>query len=147
MTEEKKLVFEDAPWGYPLCFNNEYKRHNQCMHYLVGQVAPASLQRGSAIYPSAWKDGDCRFFSEKRLVRLAWGFDSLYHHLTRGQASDVRGSIRSYLGSGMSAYYRYHHGERLLSPKQQQDILDIMARFGYDKGAEFDHYVLSYDFT
>lgn len=145
--EEKKLVFEDAPWGYALCFNSQCEKSGRCLRYQVGLVAPANLEVGKAIYPSAWKNGDCRHFHEKRMVKLAWGFNNIYAHLTRGQASDIRSSIRAHLGSGMSAYYRYHHGERMLTPQQQKEILDIVARFNYKGDATFDHYVLTWDFT
>ena len=145
--EEKKLVFEDVPWNYPLCFNDQCEKCGECMHYQVGLVAPADRQTGNAVYPSAWKDGNCRFFCEKKTVRYAWGFNSLYAHLSRGQASDIRSAIRAHLGNGMSSYYRYHHGERLLTPNQQKEILDIVARFSSKKDASFDHYVLSWDFT
>ena len=144
--EEKKLVFEDAPWNYPLCFNSDCKKCDLCMHYLLGQLAPEDCQSGSAVYPSAWKDGDCRCFREKKIVKFAWGFNNLYTGLTRGQASDIRSSLRAYLGSGMSAYYRYHHGERKLTPKQQQEILEIVKRFSSKEDATFDHYELAWDF-
>ena len=144
--EEKKLVYEDAPWNYPVCFNSECKKCDLCMHYLIGQLVPEDYHTGNAVYPSAWKGGDCLCFREKKVVRFAWGFSNLYTNLTRGQTSDIRSSIRTYLGSGMSAYYRYHHGERLLTPKQQQDILDIVKRFCSKEDATFDNYVLAWDF-
>ena len=145
--EEKKLEFKDAPYGYPLCFNNDCALHDKCMHYQIGQLAPADRHAGPAIYPSAWKDGTCRYYREKKLVQLAWGFNQLYHGMTGGQIHDARGTLRAHLGSGMSAYYRYHHGERLLSPKLQEEIRDIIVRFGGSKDVKFDHYVTSWDFT
>lgn len=145
--EEKTLTFNDAPYGYSLCFNHDCALRERCMHYHIGTLAPADRLTGFAIYPSAWKDGTCKCFREKKLVQYAWGFNQLYHGMTRGQASDARGSIRAHCGSGMSAYYRYHYGERLLTPKLQQEIIDIIVRCGGSKDAKFDHYVTQYDFT
>ena len=51
------------------------------------------------------------------------------------------------MGSGQSAYYRVHHGERMLSPRKQRDILDIVAQFGSIEGISFDHYVTDFDFS
>lgn len=144
--EEKKLVFEDAPWNYSLCFNSECKKCDLCLDYLIGPLVPEDYYTGNAVYPSAWKDGDCRCFREKKIVKFAWGFNNLYANQTRGQTSDIRSSIRAYIGNGMSAYYRYHHGERLLTPKQQQEILDIVKLFCSKENATFDHYVLAWDF-
>ena len=40
----------------------------------------------------------------------------------------------------------HHHGENKLSPSQQQDILNILAKFGSTDGIRFDHYVEDWDF-
>ena len=145
--EEKKLTYKDAPWGYPLCFNNECSLHDRCMHYQVGLLAPADKLSGATVYPSAWKDGECKCFREKKIIQMAWGFSHLYDHLSRHRTSEARSHLRGYLGTGASAYYRYHHGERLMSPQLQQEVLDIMAQYGSTEGLKFDHYVESYDFT
>lgn len=145
--EEKKLTYKDAPWGYPLCFNNECSLRDRCMHYQVGLLAPADKLSGAAVYPAAWSEGNCRQFREKRMIRMAWGFDNLYKNLPRRVASQARTALRLHLGTGMSAYYRYHHGERLIPPQLQEDILGIMAQYTSTEGMEFDHYVETLDFT
>ena len=109
--EEKKLTYKYAPWGYPLCFNNECSLHDRCMHYQVGLLAPADKLSGATVYPSAWKDGECKCFREKKIIQMAWGFSHLYDHLSRHRTSEARSHLRGYLGTGASAYYRYHHGE------------------------------------
>ena len=43
-------------------------------------------------------------------------------------------------------YYRYNRGEKLLNPKQQEQIRKLFRKYGYDTGIEFDHYVTTYDF-
>ena len=50
------------------------------------------------------------------------------------------------LDSGCGPYYRYHHGEHILTPRQQEDIMNILARFGSTDGLTFDHYVTDFDF-
>ena len=54
--------------------------------------------------------------------------------------------MRSYFSTGMGPYYRYHHGENKLSPKQQDDIMQILAHFGTTEGIHFDHYETDWDF-
>ena len=145
--EEKTLEFKDAPYDYPLCFNHDCALHEKCMHYQVGLLAPANRLKGPAVYPSAWKGSTCKMFREKKLVQYAWGFSQLFKDLTKGQTYDARGTLRAHLGRGMSAYYRYHYGERMLSPKQQEEIIDKLERCGVSKDAKFDHYVTFWDFT
>jgi hypothetical protein len=46
----------------------------------------------------------------------------------------------------MRDYYRYHSGENKLTPKQQADIMEILAKYGPTDGLAFDHYETSWDF-
>lgn len=143
--EEKELTFKDAPLGYPVCFNEQCSKHRECMHYHMGTLAPPHKKVGKAIYPAAWKDGECSYFCEKRPVWLAWGFNGLYKNMSKFQAAEARRQVRYFFGLGKGVYYRYHNGEKLLSPRQQQEILNIASRCGSIEGAEFDHYVIAYD--
>ena len=47
---------------------------------------------------------------------------------------------------GCGPYYRYHSGENKLTPKQQADIMAILAKYGPTEGLAFDHYETSWDF-
>ena len=49
-------------------------------------------------------------------------------------------------GSGQGPYYRVYHGENMLTPKQQADILAILAKFNPSEEPKFDHYVIDWDF-
>jgi hypothetical protein len=42
-----------------------------------------------------------------------------------------------YLG-GNGTYYRYDHGERLLTPEQQDWIINLFKQYGYTDNLEFD---------
>ena len=96
--------------------------------------------------PSAWKDGNCPHFAKIEKVQFAWGFNGLYRNLPHNRVSEVRKALRHFMGSGVSAYYRVHHGEKLLSPARQQEILDFIAQFCSTEGLSFDHYITQYDF-
>ena len=43
-------------------------------------------------------------------------------------------------------YYRVHHGENMLSPQKQEEILKVVAMFGSIEGIGFDHYVTDWAF-
>lgn len=145
--EEKKLTYEDVPFGYELCFNDACSHRDECMHYQARLLAPASLKGGPAVYPAAWQGGSCSKYRRKGLVQMAWGFSKIYRNISKGFVSVARSRVQRYLGTSTSAYYRYHHGERLLTPAQQQDILAILSEYGSIEGIRFDHYTTSYDFT
>ncbi len=101
---------------------------------------------GQAVYPTAWQDGECRCFREKKLVKKAWGFSKLYDKIPSRDRAEARQCVRSYFSNGNGPYYRVHHGENTLSPKQQADILAIIAKFCPIEGVRFDHYVEDWDF-
>ena len=144
--EEKKLTYQDIPTGYPLCFNDECAKKACCMHYQAGLLLPEERQQGPAVYPTAWQDGECKCFCEKRLVQKAWGFTHLYDNVTQRDRAEVRRCVRSFFSGGNGPYYRVHHGENMITPEKQEEIMKILAKFGSTDGIRFDHYVEVWDF-
>ena len=144
---ENRLELKNIPWEYELCFNENCPLREKCLHYQAYMLQPAKRLGGPAIYPSAWKSGECSRFTEAKLIQKAWGFEHLYDNVPNNLKSTARKRVHAYLGSAQSAYYRVHHGERMLSPCKQRDILDIVAQFGSTEGISFDHYVTDFDFS
>ena len=133
--------------GYPLCFNNECTKKDCCMHYQARLLMPDDRYTGSAVFPTAWQNGACKCFREKRLVRKAWGFSHLYDNVPQRQKAEARQSVHAFFGRGNGPYYRVHHGENMLMPKEQDEIMKIIAQFGSAEGIKFDHYVMAWDFS
>ena len=145
--EEKKLTYNDIPMGYPLCFNDECAKKECCMHYQARLLMPDDRYTGSSVFPTAWQNGECKCFREKRLVRKAWGFSHLYDNVPQRQKAEARQSVHAFFGRGNGPYYRVHHGENMLMPKEQDEIMKIIAKFGSTEGIKFDHYVMAWDFS
>ena len=116
------------------------------MHYQARLLMPKDRYSGSAVYPTAWEDGECRCFREKKLVKKAWGFTKLYDNVPHWQRAEARQCVHALFGGGNGPYYRVHHGQNLLSPQKQEEILKVVAMFGSIEGIEFDHYVTDWDF-
>ena len=144
--EEKKLTYQEVPVGYPLCFNEGCTKSACCMHYQARLTLPEGRYYGPAIYPTAWQDGECKYFREKKLVRKAWCFTHLYDNVPQRDRAEARHCVRSFFSGGNGPYYRVHHGERMISPEEQDKILRIIALFGSTDGIRFDHYVEDWDF-
>ena len=144
--EEKKLTYQDIPTGYPLCFNEKCTKKTCCMHYQAKMLLPERPLHGPAIYPTAWQDGECKCFCEKRLIQKAWGFSQLYRNIPSYMRAEARRSVSSLFGSGNGQYYRAHHGEIMISPKRQEEIMEVLAKYGSTEGIKFDHYVSVWDF-
>lgn len=144
--EEKVLTAKDIPWRYPLCFNNECADKDRCMHYQAWLLTPKDKFSGAAVYPTAWEDGQCRCFQEKKLVKRAWGFTHIYDNVPKHLRPEARQYMRALFGGGNGPYYRVHNGERMLSPQKQEEVLKIIASYGSIEGIEFDHYVPEWNF-
>ena len=116
-----------------------------CMRYFVGEQAPTSLTRGSAVYPNALKGDACEHYFEKRVIRVAWGFHTLFSEVKRKDDVSLRYEIKTFLG-GHGTYYRYMNGQRTLTPEQQADILGMVHNYGCTANLVFIHYANVYDF-
>ena len=144
--EEKILTYKDIPMGYPLCFNYECTQKDHCMHYQARLLMPENCYLGSSVFPTAWQNGKCCCFREKRLVKKAWGFTKLYDNVPPRQKAEARQCVHAFFGRGNGPYYRVHHGEKMLSPEEQDEIMKIIAKFGSIEGIKFDHYITTWDF-
>ena len=78
---------------------------------------------------------------------MARGFVGIYKQLkSRDARHDIRIALTDYFGS-KGSYYRYKDGERLINPKLQQEIIDIVHRYDPDAEVCFDKTFEDYDFT
>ena len=144
--DNKELTYKDIPMGYPLCFNSECTKKENCMHYQAMLLRRDNRNSGNAVFPTAWQEGECKCFREKRLVKKAWGFKHLYDNVPQRDKVEARRRVRSYFSRGCGPYYRVDNGENMISPKQQEYIMKIIAQFGSTEGIKFDHYVEEWDF-
>ena len=138
--------FSDVPASMALCFCEECPRHDDCLRYLAGQYAPVSLTFGPAVYPAACQSGDCPHFKEVRVIQGMYGFSKLFSEVRHQDYRRLRDEVKAYLG-GHSNYYRYHRGERMLTPEQQQAIKAMFQARGYDHSLTFDGYREQIDFA
>ena len=144
--EEIELKASDIPGEYALCFNGECSKKEHCMRYQSMLLKRGKRASGPAVYPTAWQDGECSCYREKRRVQKAWGFDLLYKNVDRHHKAEARQAVSSFFGRGNGQYYRAKNGEIQLTPKQQEGIMKIIAQFGPTDGIKFDHYITTWDF-
>ena len=143
---EKQLESKNIPYGYKLCFNESCPLRDKCLHYQAYLLKPADRIGGPAIYPDAWKNGQCQRFNEAKQVQKAWGFTHIYDNVPHHLRASARRCVSNYFSAGSGPYYRYHHGENKLSPRQQADIMAILAKFGSTEDLAFDYYETDWDF-
>ncbi len=146
MEENITFDFRNVPRTYQLCFLEDCPRKEVCLRHMAGQFLPEDRNFGQAIYPNM-KRGEkgCRLFATGETKVMAYGFKRLFANVLSRHEHGLRTAMKQYLG-GHGSYYRYHNGEKLLGPEQQEWIIQLFRRTGYNEGLEFDHYVQLYDF-
>lgn len=142
-------VFVDIDHVAPswrFCFCEGCPQHGDCLRFQTGLLVPDSMTCGSAIFPSAFRNGSCRHFKQIRIIHAAYGFSPLFREVKQKDFTMLRTQMKKYLG-GHGTYYRYNRGERLLTPEQQEWILQLFARHGYTENMGFEHYRDVLDFS
>lgn len=135
---KKAMAGKGLPYGWTYCFNEQCVVKEECVRFLSTRFLSEKRHSGNAVFPSAWRNGNCQYYEKLRIAKLAWGFDHLYRNVTLKDAPTLRCRLRGYLGS-KGQYYRYKLGQLLLLPKQQLEIKELFRSYGYDD-VEFDHF-------
>lgn len=135
---EKVMTKDGLPYGWTYCFNEQCAVKEECVRFLSTRYLSDKCYSGQAVFPMAWRNGNCKYYEKLRVVKLAWGFDHLFLNVKLKDAPILRSRLRGYLGS-KGQYYRYKLGQLLLLPKQQVGIKKIFQSYGYED-VEFDHF-------
>lgn len=132
--------------GYATCFRDDCPRAEECLRHLYGKNLPQDRLIGPTIYPTVpIRSYGCQFFKTSEPKIMAWGFSTLFEDVRHRHVVPMRKAMHKYLGSERN-YYRYHRGDRTLSPEQQQWICNLFNEYGYTRDVVFDHYAEAYDF-
>ena len=113
------VSYKDTPPDFSPCFVSECPKRAECIRYAVGQTFPPGPRMGICVFPQSLQDGECSYFYPLRTIREAWGFDPLFYDVKARDETPLRQSIERYVGS-RSAYFRYNHGIRTLTPEQHR---------------------------
>lgn len=144
MKQNSDLTYDMLPPSWLYCFLEGCPKAGECIRYISSKLIPDDVTIGYAVLPTALKGKDCPHFKQIRKIRAAYGFNKLFEEVKRKDDTPLRNQLKAYLGSH-GAYYRYHNGEKLLTPEQQQHIIDIFHQWGYTDNLAFDHYREVYD--
>lgn len=143
---DEKFVNSIVSPGMAYCFNDTCPRAGSCFRRIAAKCKQPSVKTGYAIYPDALREnGRCDFFIRPRVFTTAWGFDSLFSEVRSQDVANARCEVMAMLG-GKTSYYRYHRGEKKLTPELQEAIATLFERKGYGKPS-YKHFKETIDFT
>ena len=128
-----------------MCLNRQCPQANTCLRQLTEQSVPENIEHWVIISPKllASIKGDCPHYRSNTKVRYAKGFIGILDCIPHKQMQTVVAHLMSYLSR--RTYYRTRKGERLLSPAEQQHILNILKNCGVTYPEKFDAYIEDYD--
>lgn len=150
MDDKQKIDFNLIPQWWAICLNGDCPQAQNCLR----RIAFCNMPKGT----NAWKclmteamvpveaDGRCKFYAKNELVKFAYGFDEMMKKVnSRDGRFGIRMDLTSYFGS-KGTYYRSKHGERQLSPADQQKVLSVFAQYGFSgDDYRFDRYEDGYE--
>lgn len=141
---EEKHNFTEVPYDYQLCLKRDCPKASTCLRQLVEREMPDNIEFWSVISPKfqAARKGDCPHYRSNEKIFYAKGFVSVLDNLPYKQMRKVIPHLVAHFGQ--RTYYRVRKGERLLSPAEQRDVLDIFRRCGVAEPPRFDAYIEGY---
>lgn len=87
--------------------------------------------------------GDCPYYRSNIKASYAKGFIGILESLPHKQMENVIIHLMSFFSR--RTYYRVRKGERLLSPAEQQQVLNVLKYCGVLQPPKFDEYIEAYD--
>jgi len=139
---------KSLPKSFYYCFCAGCPRAQECLRFRLGELLPADATCGKSVFPQSYQLHDtCPHYRSAEPVTLAWGCADMFADVLERHAHELRMRLYKCVGSKTS-YSRYEKGEYKLTPKMQQDVLQIFADMGYDiSNRRFKHYEKTLDFT
>ena len=144
MISGKKYDFTQVSAGWKFCFNSQCPLHGECLRFQAALEMPEDKEWGSAVFPPALKNGQCKFFRKDEKVILTTGFLTSDPNLNN-MFVKLRHQLTTYLG-GNGTYYLYRNGKKWLSPTQQEGIRAIFRKAGYRDEVFFKEQKEDYNF-
>ena len=141
------IEFKEIPEWWALCPGYECPKKGECLRHQAFLQSPKELKHWKCLLPQVLVDGDCQSYQKAEKVLMARGFHGIMNKIkSRDARHDIRIALTNRYGS-KGSYYRYKDGERILSPEEQQEIVNILHRYGIEGDIAFDNYEETYDFT
>ena len=131
-------TFRDKVDHYMVCFLDHCPLREQCLRWLVGQYADTTRVVFSSINPRNpnFAKEDCTMFRPNRKAMMKRGFSNMYHDMPGHMERSIRHQLITIFGH--KQYFEMRKGDRLITPEQQQQILDTCRAHGWQGPINYD---------
>lgn len=141
---DPQFVNSIIPYNMEYCFIDTCPKKDLCFRHIASKFKDKTKKSGMSIFPDALQEGKCNYFLKARIINAAWGFKGLYDQVKKQDILSLRMKAICLLG-GRTSYYRYHRGEKKLTPEEQEAVKNLFERKGYPP-PHYDHQQEMVDF-
>ncbi|MBQ2949440.1 MAG: hypothetical protein IJE12_00105 [Prevotella sp.] len=136
---EEDIVYKSLPKHYLFCINDNCECSEQCLRRLAAKYGKSKDVFLQVLNPDMFGGKTCRYFKEKKIVKMAYGMKHSYDNVLANNIAPLRNAINSYFGNG--SYYKRRNGILPITPDEQEFISNTFKAYGYTDGVVFDRYV------
>ena len=122
--------FKTMPPHYHLCFSDECKLADKCLHRLAARSGRQTDDLVWAINPARYNEKNCRYYKENKVATMAYGMVHSFHDVKADDVAALRNTLINHFGRG--SYYVRRNGLRVIPPEEQQYIASVFRKFGYE---------------
>ena len=143
--EGKEALFREKAKTYFVCFNDFCPRHRQCLRWEVGRYYDPEVHAVKCVSPlySKATGGECPLFVDNTPRRMPVGMKQHFYYDMPGHiATSVKNSLIA--ASSRATYYKYHRGDRPITPFVQSQIESACRRFGWNGPFVYDSEIEDY---
>ena len=143
---KENIDFSEVPYEYALCLNRQCPKADTCLRQLVKRIVPQKVEYWTIVspkYTDTITKGNCLYYRSNIKARYAKGFIGILENLPHKKMESAISQLMSFFGR--RTYYRVRKGERLLSPFEQEQVLNILKHCSVNSPLEFDAYSEVYD--
>ena len=143
--EEKEALFRQKAKSYLCCFNDSCPLHDHCLRWEAGQYYDSDLHVATCISPryQAAVDGHCDQYRNDQRVTMPVGMMTrFYHDMPAHTAKAIKRRLIAH--TCRATYYKYHRGDRPITPDYLAVIQRICREEGWQRPLMFDAEVTDY---
>ena len=142
--ENQEQIFREKAEKYMVCFNAECPLHEQCLRWTVGHYVDSACHVVTCVNPryAPAAKGRCDLFRDNRPITMPIGMTGFYRDMPGHTEHSIK--RRLIAQSCRSTYYKYHRGDRPITPDMQELITRISREEGWQGALTFDGEVTDY---
>lgn len=139
-----KKFYTSIPMNYAVCLHHDCPKAATCLHQIAYQTLVEQKNYLNLINPNrCGKDDSCRYYRDNTPVVYARGFTNFQKRMFPDQYQTFKSILTEKFGR--NPYFERRNGKTMLSPKEQEFVLQALKKAGITEEFQFDGYEENYN--